>query len=157
MYIDGHLAGVTAHWSTHHSSHVELNGDALPFGVMRDPRSVPSILLGDFSLDVALTCGPLLKQPAPFFVLAGIQSIDALELIAAGSEVRVRFPRVAQRLGLAFVDQRIDGALAGCAPGESRRFVVRGPLQNARLGDGSGAERQGVRPSIGSAWSFLLD
>lgn len=49
MYIDGQLAGVTANWSTHHPSHVELNGDNLPFGVMRDPRSVPSILLGDFS------------------------------------------------------------------------------------------------------------
>lgn len=157
MYIDGQLAGETAHWSTHHPTHIDLNGDNLPFGVMRDPRSIPSILLGDFALDVAVTCGPLLKRPAPFFLLAGIQSIDALELIAAGSELRVRFPRNAQRLGLAFVDQRIGGGLEGCAEGQGRHVIVRGPLQRARLDDGSGGERQGVRPGIGSGWSFLLD
>ena len=157
MYIDGQLAGVTAHWSTHQPSHVTLNSADLPFGIMRNPQRLPEILLSDFSLDVAVTCGALLKQPAPFFVIAGIQSIDALELIATGSEVRVRYPRKAQRLGLAAVDQRIGGALDGCAEGQSRRFVVQGPLQRSTLRDVAGRELKGVRPGVGSAWSFLLD
>jgi VanZ family protein len=157
MYVNGQLASEFAHWSTHQPSHVTLNGSALPFGIMRDPQRLPAILLGDFSLDITVTCGELVDQPAVFFLIGGIQSINALELLAAGPEVRVRFPQKAQRLGLASVDQRIGGALTGCTAGPNRRVLVQGPLHRARLLDAVGSELRGIRPGVGSTWSFFLD
>ena len=157
MYINGRPAGDFAHWSAHLPGQLTLNGSVLPFGPMRQPQRLPSVLFGDFSLRLTVTCGTLEAQPAPVFMIAGIQSINALELLTAGSELRVRFPRKAQRLGLAPADQRIAAALAGCAAGQHHDFLLRGPLQRSRLYDDDGSELPGFRPGLGSAWSFVLD
>jgi VanZ family protein len=157
LYIDGQPAREFAHWSTHHPERVTLDGIGLPFASMREPERLPEKLFSDFSLDVSLRCGLLQPEPAPVFLIAGIQSINALEILAAGSELRVRFPRRAQQLGLAPADYRVPGALSACASPGSQRVLIRGPLQRVRLYDADGVELRGTGPGLGSAWSLLLD
>jgi hypothetical protein len=157
LYVNAQLEGVFDHWSSHQPERATLNGADLPFGLMSNPEQVPSVLLGEFSLKVTVRCGALEPSPAPIFLIAGLQSINALELVAAGSELRVRYPQQARRLGLAPADYRIPGALENCGPGQSQSMSFKGPLQASRLYDAQGGELRGVRPGIGSAWSFLLD
>ena len=157
LYVDGQLEDVFNHWSTHEPIRASLNGINLPFGIMTKPERFPAVLLGDFLLRVTLrSCGPE-RQPAPVFMIAGLQSVNVLELLAAGSELRVRYPQRARQLGLAPADYRIPDALEGCAPGTNFSLDLQGPLQSSRLYDQQGVELRGLRPGIGSAWSFLLD
>jgi hypothetical protein len=51
----------------------------------------------------------------------------------------------------------VPDALAGCAPGEARSFVVVGPLQSPRVEDDRGRVLPAWAPGIGTAWAFLVD
>jgi len=157
LYVNGQVESVFDHWSTHQPVRATLNGVELPFGLMTNPQQLPAVLLSGFSLKVTVRCGALEEEPAPAFLIAGLQSINVLELLAAGSELRVRYPQQARQLGLAPADLRIPGALTDCAPGTNYSVDLQGPLQASRLYDQRGVELRGVRPGLGSAWSFLLD
>ena len=156
LYVDGRLAGSHVHWSSHHPVRASLDGLDLPFGSVAGPSGFRSRLSGPFVLNTLIQCGTVQEAPAPVFLVGGIQSIDVLSLEAAGSELRVRFPTWARRLGLASADHRISGVFSACSPGETLSLALAGPLQQPRF-DVDGRAVPVALPGLGSGWTMLTD
>ena len=157
LHLNGRPAVRLRHWSAHDTQLVTLNGDALSPGPVASPSALRSEVGGPFSLRITLRCGALEREAASVFALVGVQSIEVLNIDAAGTELRVRWSSWARRAGLAPVEYRVPDALSGCAPGGTHSFTLTGPLPNPRLLDGDGREVPGLGPGVGSAWAFLLD
>jgi VanZ family protein len=157
LYVNGKLSTSLVHWSTHHPLRMSLDDKDLSFGSVASPVTFESSLLSTFKLAITLRCGVLQKKPAPVFVVAGIQSIDALVLEAAESELRLEFPTWSRRFGLRSASYRVPNALSGCSPGETRSFVVRGPLQNPTIADLNGKIAAGSGLGPGSGWTLVID
>jgi hypothetical protein len=157
LYVDGLPSVRLRHWSTHHPVNASIDGVDLPAGPVPSPTRLHSLLSGRFTLNVTLKCGPLVPQAAPAFALVGVQSREVLTLDVSRSELRVRPASKARRARLVPVDLRVPDALSGCAPGETRSVVVKGPLSNLRIEDSEGRTMPNWGPGVGSLWAFLID
>ena len=157
LFVDGALAAQLRHWSGHHPAAASLDGARLSPGFVARPEEFSSRLSADFTLRLAVTCGPLDETPAAAFMVHGVGSAEALVVDAAGSELQLRSASWARRLRLAPAAYRVPDALAGCVPGEVRTFTVKGPAHAPLVGDGDGRVMAGSGPGIASAWTVLLD
>jgi hypothetical protein len=157
LHINGRPNVRLRHWSSHDTQRVTLNGEDLSSGLVASPSTVRSDMTGPFSLGITLRCDTLDPEAASVFSLVGLQSIEVLNIDAAGTELRVRWSSWARRAGLVPVEYRAPHALSGCAPGTTRSFTLTGPLPTPRLFDGGGSAMQDFGPGVGSGWGFLLD
>ena len=157
LYVNGRPSVRLLHWSSHHPLRMVLDDNDLSFGFVPSPQQVRVLLSGDFTLRLTLRCGVLQPEAAPAFAMVGVQSQEVLTIDAAGSELRVRSSTRARRIGIAPADYRIPNALSGCSPGQTRSFVLMGPLQNPHMLDADGRMLSVRGPGVGSAWAFLLD
>jgi hypothetical protein len=157
LHINGRPVVRMRHWSAHDTHRATLNGEPLSPGPVASPSALRAAVSGPFSLRLTLRCGALEREAASVFVLVGIQSIEVLNIDAAGTELRVRWSSWARRAGLAPVEYRVPHALSGCATGTTRSFSLKGPLPSLQLFDGDGGTMHDLGPGVGSGWAFLLD
>jgi hypothetical protein len=157
LYVNGLPSVRLRHWSTHHPVSASIDGVDLPAGPVPSPARLYSLLSGRFALSVTLRCGLLVPEAAPAFAIVGVQSREVLTLDVSGSELRARSASQARRARLVPIDLRVPDALTGCAPGETRSVVVKGPLANLRIEDDEGRTMAGWSPGVGSLWAFLID
>jgi VanZ family protein len=157
LLVNGRPQVRLLHWSSHHPFHMSLDHQDLMPGLVASPATVRSLLSGDFALAFTLLCGALEREAAPVFSLVGVQSREVLTVDAAGPELRIRWASRGRDSGFVPVEYRVARGLSGCAPGQTRAVIVRGPLQRLRVEDGQGHVLPGNGPGIGSAWAFLFD
>jgi hypothetical protein len=157
LFVNGRPSARLRHWSTHYPLAMSLNDLDLPPGFVSSPPQFRSMLSGQFVLRIAVTCGPLQNESAPVFTVFGVQSQEVLAIDASGPDLFLRPLQRALRVGLTPVEYRVPDVLAGCLPGHTRSFAVRGPMQDLQVEDANGRPMERTRPGVGSGWAFLLD
>jgi VanZ family protein len=155
LYVNGMLSSTRAHWSPHRLEAVSVNGTKLESGLIPDATAFRNTLTQTIRLESTLVCGVLGDTPAPAFLIAGLQSSEALALIASGSDLFIKPLARGRRLGLASPATRVADAIEGCTPGRRLSLTVAGPLQNpdVKLDDEKAAA---TTPGLGAGWAYLI-
>jgi len=157
IFVNGQLAAMREHWSSHRPVAASLDGRSLSFGAVSDPVAFRQSLEGPFELRATIDCGPVAATAAPILLVSGLQSVDAFSLLAAGDELQMRYQTWARRLGLDSPNYRMPGALSTCRPGRQLSLVVHGPLAAPRLEVEAGTVGGAVSPGPGSLWAVAVD
>jgi VanZ family protein len=155
IYVNGRSAVSRRLWSPHQPERMSLNNVDLAIGPVADTRRLCDALVGDAHLDETLACGSLQSAAAPVLLVTSAQNIDAITLLAEGSDLLVRPWTWARRLGLRSPDYRFQGFFSGCSPGQRVKLEVKGHLQAPRAArNGQEVSRSGL--GVGSGWAFLI-
>lgn len=155
LFVNGMLASTRVHWSPHRTERVSLNGMELTPGLVPDAAAVRNVLTSTVTLETTLICGALEDRPAPAFLIAGLQSSEALSLVASGSDLFIKPLAWPGRLGLASPATRVSGVLNRCEPSGRLPLTITGPLQNPSVMHGHDALRV-TTPGLGSGWAFAI-
>jgi hypothetical protein len=155
LYVNGVLSSSRVHWSPHRPERVSVNGQELAVGLVPDPAAIRNALTTVMTLETTLLCGAPQETPAPALLIGGLQSSEALALVASGGDLFIKPLSHAGRMGLASPSTRVKGAIERCAETGRLPLTIAGPIQNPRVMHEHAALRAPA-PGLGSGWAFVI-